>query len=125
MLTGNATVSLVQAIGITLGKPAYNPATNTMTQPVVFAKGGYPEVQNLLVLKFEGTRVRTCIRCCFGVTSRGRNGRCSFTAPPAVSSPPPLSLSLCLGVALHCDGMYADVRLTAHSDAACFGEGPT
>ena len=56
VLTGNATVSLVQAAGITLGVPAFNATTNTMTQPVVFAKGGYPEVQNLLVLRFTGTR---------------------------------------------------------------------
>ena len=58
VLTGQANVSLVNAAGITLGKPAFDPATNTMTQPVVFAKGGYPAVQNLLVLKFEGTRAR-------------------------------------------------------------------
>jgi len=56
VLTGKATVSLINAVGITLGKPAYDATTNTMTQPIVFAKGGYPKVQNLLVLKFNETR---------------------------------------------------------------------
>ena len=55
-LQGNATVSLVDPVGITLGEPSYNDASNTMAQPIVFAKGSYPTVQNLLVLKFMDTR---------------------------------------------------------------------
>ncbi len=55
-ISGNATVSLVESKGITLGKPKYDEARNRMTQPITFAKGGYPEVQNLLVLRFTNTR---------------------------------------------------------------------
>eukprot|EP00040_Diaphanoeca_grandis_P028097 m.161388 g.161388 ORF g.161388 m.161388 type:complete len:769 (+) comp31231_c0_seq3:377-2683(+) len=55
-LVGNATVSLVNAFGITLGTPTYDEDSNTLTQPIVFAKGAYPKVQNLLVLSFTNTR---------------------------------------------------------------------
>ena len=41
VLTGSATVELVDPVGITLGKPSYEESTNTLTQPIVFAKGGY------------------------------------------------------------------------------------
>ena len=56
VLEGNATVSLVQPTGITLGTPRYEPSNNTLTQIITFAKGGYPAVQNLLILRFTDTR---------------------------------------------------------------------
>jgi hypothetical protein len=41
---------------MTLGAAAYDAATNTQTQPLTIAKGKYPAVANLLVLKFEQTQ---------------------------------------------------------------------
>jgi hypothetical protein len=46
----------VSPVGISLGTPSYNQATNTLTQPIVFAKGKYPHVENLLVLAFNQTK---------------------------------------------------------------------
>jgi hypothetical protein len=36
--------------------PRYDSTTNVLTQSIIFAKGGYPHVQNLLVLSFTNTR---------------------------------------------------------------------
>ena len=55
-IVGNATVELINAVGITLGAPSYDATANVMTQPIVFAKGGWPDVHNLLCLRFTGTR---------------------------------------------------------------------
>lgn len=55
-LTGNATVELVSPVGISLGAPTYNAAANQLVQPIIFAKGSYPAVQNLLQLRFLNTR---------------------------------------------------------------------
>lgn len=49
-------MELVQNIGISLGKPVYDEQNNTLTLPIIFAKGSYPKVQNLLVLRFTNTR---------------------------------------------------------------------
>eukprot|EP01043_Picozoa_sp_COSAG02_P011398 COSAG02_NODE_419_length_22613_cov_22.994492_12_plen_218_part_00 len=55
-LRGNANVTLIDPIGISLGAPSYSKETNTLTQSIIFAKGGYPKVQNLLALSFTDTR---------------------------------------------------------------------
>jgi hypothetical protein len=56
MLTGNATVELVSPVGISLGAPTYDATANQLVQPIIFAKGSYPAVQNLLELRFLNTR---------------------------------------------------------------------
>ena len=42
--------------GVTVGSSTYDADSNTQTTTVTLAKGTYPEVANLVVLKFEGTR---------------------------------------------------------------------
>ena len=59
LITGNADkVSLSDpgTKGITLGKSSYDKKSNTLTVTVTIAKGKYPQVSNLVVLKFEGTQ---------------------------------------------------------------------
>jgi len=55
-LVGNATVSISQGTGMVLGAASYDSASNTMSQPLVIAKGSYPAVSNRLVLCFLGTK---------------------------------------------------------------------
>jgi hypothetical protein len=57
-LTGKATVSLSDPAikGITLGAVSYDAASNTQTQTLTIAKGKYPEIVNLVALKFEDTQ---------------------------------------------------------------------
>lgn len=57
-LKGKAKVSLSDPAikGITLGAATYDASSNTQTQTLTIAKGKYPDVVNLVVLKFENTQ---------------------------------------------------------------------
>eukprot|EP01052_Picozoa_sp_SAG31_P034361 SAG31_NODE_4006_length_3672_cov_1.463196_3_plen_459_part_00 len=57
-MSGKATISLADTAieGITLGAAKYDSSANTLRQTLTIAKGKFPQVVNLLVLKFEDTQ---------------------------------------------------------------------
>ena len=55
-LSGNATLALETAVGITMGTPEYNASTNTLIVDVTIAEGKYPAVQDLVIVSFTDTQ---------------------------------------------------------------------